>query len=205
MIALALTALTVLLGLFAIVLALFAASVLHDLRSAPEGVKEKRQRPIPIDSVSFPGATRDDALKAVIRCARIPPTVGTRFRTAGYTDCRTMHVLYGGNIACPEGCLGLGTCSDSCPCDAIVLRDGMAYVNDACNGCGACVDACPKGLISLVPVTMKDALDCAAKGAPCAKRDCPVALDGFRIDLQTFPESGFKLLGKWGILRSKSR
>ncbi len=205
MIALLLTALMVFFGLLAIVLALFAASVLHDLRPAPEGAKGKRQRQIPLDSTSLPGTTRDDALKAVIRCARVPPTVGTRFRTAGYTDCRTMHVLYGGNLACPEGCLGLGTCSDSCPCDAIVLRDGMAYVNDACNGCGACVAACPKGLISLVPVTMKDALSCAAKGAPCVKRECPVALEDFRIDLRSFPESGFKLLGKWGILRAKSR
>jgi ferredoxin len=205
MIALFLTALVVFLCLFAIVLALFAASVLHDLRPAQESTKEKRQRQIPLDSVSFSGATRDDALKAVIRCARVPPTVSTRFRTAGYTDCRTMHVVYGGNLACPEGCLGLGTCSDSCPCDAIVLRDGMAYVNDACNGCGACVDACPKKLISLVPVTEKGTLSCAAKGFTCVKRECPVALDDFRVDLQAFPESGFKLLGKWGILRAKSR
>ncbi len=59
MIQLALTALVVFLGLFAIVLALFAVSVLHDLRAKPEGDKERRQRQIPIESVPFSGTIRE--------------------------------------------------------------------------------------------------------------------------------------------------
>jgi ferredoxin len=44
----------------------------------------------------------------------------------------------------PEKCTGCETCVESCPLDAISMKDGKAVVDpDTCGDCGACVDACP--------------------------------------------------------------
>ena len=50
----------------------------------------------------------------------------------------------------PEKCTGCETCVDSCPLDAIAMKDGLAVVDaDTCGDCGACVDVCPVEAISL--------------------------------------------------------
>ncbi len=43
-----------------------------------------------------------------------------------------------------ELCEGCGSCVETCPSNAIELRDGKAVVDpEICADCGACVDACP--------------------------------------------------------------
>ncbi len=50
----------------------------------------------------------------------------------------------------PAKCTGCGTCVESCPLDAISMKDGLAVVDaDTCGDCGACVDVCPVEAISL--------------------------------------------------------
>ena len=50
----------------------------------------------------------------------------------------------------PEKCTGCETCVDSCPLDAIAMKDGLAVIDaDTCGDCGACVDVCPVEAISL--------------------------------------------------------
>jgi len=204
---LAITLLLSLAGIVVSVFALFAVSALYCLRFPPVTGKEKTSGRIPVTASPPTGTARDAALKAIVLCGHIPPSIGKRFRTIGYADCRTMNRLFDGNIDCQSGCLGLGNCARACPGDAIVLRDGMIYVSDACNGCGLCVDACPKKLIKMVPVTLTDSYECAAKALPRNEQNinCPTAREDYLIDLRIFPESGFKLLNRWGILRAKSR
>ena len=49
-----------------------------------------------------------------------------------------------------ETCNGCGDCVDSCPLDAIEMKDGKAAVDeDTCGDCGACVDVCPTESISV--------------------------------------------------------
>ena len=49
-----------------------------------------------------------------------------------------------------EKCTGCGECVDSCPLEAISMKDDKAQVDlDTCGGCGACVDVCAVGAISL--------------------------------------------------------
>jgi Fe-S-cluster-containing hydrogenase component 2 len=49
-----------------------------------------------------------------------------------------------------EKCTGCETCVDSCPLDAIAMKEGLAVVDAAtCGDCGACVDVCPVEAISL--------------------------------------------------------
>ena len=50
-----------------------------------------------------------------------------------------------------DSCVACGTCSDTCPNEAIAMDDGLGrYVIDAgkCVDCGSCADACPMSCIS---------------------------------------------------------
>jgi len=50
----------------------------------------------------------------------------------------------------PEKCTGCEAGVESCPLDAIAMKDGVAVVDaDTCGDCGACIDACPVEAISL--------------------------------------------------------
>lgn len=124
--------------------------------------------------------------RAVILCDAIPPSVPERYRTAGYTDCRTRNMVFNGNLVCEHGCLGLGSCVKICPNDAIVLRDGKASISASCTGCGFCVDVCPKQLIVLVPAG-ETPLYCAAQGKTDASGYCKTARDGYRPDFRILP------------------
>ena len=49
-----------------------------------------------------------------------------------------------------EKCTGCEGCLDSCPSEAIVMKDDKAIiVVDNCVDCGACVDECPVEAISM--------------------------------------------------------
>lgn len=71
----------------------------------------------------------------------------------GINSCAAADKIAGGGKACDYGCLGLGTCKDVCPVNAIIIdADHRRWVNrDRCTGCGLCVEVCPRNLIELVP------------------------------------------------------
>jgi ferredoxin len=46
-----------------------------------------------------------------------------------------------------EKCTGCGACTDVCPTEAIMIRDGKAVITLDCVDCGACPRACPEGAI----------------------------------------------------------
>lgn len=49
-----------------------------------------------------------------------------------------------------EKCTGCESCVESCPLEAISMKDGLAVVDaETCGDCGACIDACPVEAISL--------------------------------------------------------
>ena len=50
-----------------------------------------------------------------------------------------------------DGCVACGTCSDSCPNEAIAMDDKLGrYVidGDKCVDCGTCAENCPMSCIS---------------------------------------------------------
>lgn len=47
-------------------------------------------------------------------------------------------------------CTGCESCIESCPYDAIVMRDEKAEINELCQLCKACLTVCPEGAISEV-------------------------------------------------------
>jgi len=143
--------------------------------------------------------------RAIIRCASVAPAIQLRYQSVGYTECNLQNMVFRGNIICNHGCLGLGSCMRLCPNDAIIIQNGEVFISDACNGCGRCVHICPKQLISIVPVSESKQVACAASGMNINQDICETARHNYIIDYRNFPESGFKILNKWGILKKKSR
>ena len=74
-------------------------------------------------------------------------------RYTGISDCRSAMLVGGdGPSACPNGCLGFGTCVSVCKFDAIHVVNGVARVDaEKCTGCMQCAEACPRKVI--IPVT----------------------------------------------------
>jgi Na+-translocating ferredoxin:NAD+ oxidoreductase RNF subunit RnfB len=104
----------------------------------------------------------------------------TKFTYDGMNDCRAAALLSGGMKVCTIGCLGLGTCAEVCPFDAITMGpEGLPVVHEGrCTGCGTCERACPKHIITLSSVTRRilkeyTTEDCTT---PC-QRACPAGIN----------------------------
>src|SRR5450756_2834985 len=99
----------------------------------------------------------------------------------GISSCAAVDKIAGGGKACSYGCLGLGTCRDVCPVNAIIIDENhRRWVDrDRCTGCGLCVEVCPRHLIELVPRHQEVLVVCKSgdKGGR-AKRICSVACTG---------------------------
>ncbi|HIQ59337.1 MAG TPA: 4Fe-4S binding protein, partial [Candidatus Merdivicinus intestinavium] len=126
---------------------------------------------------------------AVVRCGGNCGVTCKKYEYEGELSCDAVSRLYGGDGACPAGCIGLGDCVKACPFGAISVQNGAAAVNRAlCTGCGLCAKACPKGLIGLfaaektVEVLCRSPLNGKATMAACkagcigckkCERNCP--------------------------------
>jgi len=91
----------------------------------------------------------------------------------GVSDCRAAYLLAGGYKACSYACLGLGTCKEVCPFDAIRWEKGKTpeILMDKCTACGKCVEVCPTKVISLIPKKARVYVKCSSldKGAVVRK------------------------------------
>ena len=108
---------------------------------------------------------------------------------SGVSSCKAMALL-GENIReCRYGCIGLGTCAEACPFDAIEMVGGLAVVNDAsCTGCGRCVEICPKGIIYLVPKPKKVRVTCSSRDkGKAVKSICEVGCIGCGVCAKNCP------------------
>ncbi len=55
-----------------------------------------------------------------------------------------------------DKCTGCETCLESCPFDAIEIKDEKAVINEYCNACTNCLSVCPEGaIIDTEPETAK--------------------------------------------------
>ena len=98
----------------------------------------------------------------------------------GLKDCRAVALIGGGMKVCRIGCLGLGTCAQACPFDAITMGpEGLPVVDEVkCTGCGTCERVCPKHIINLSSVTRRilreyTTVECTT---PC-QRACPAGIN----------------------------
>ncbi len=148
----------------------------------------------PPDSCVAGGAELAEQIAAVLglsveakepEFARPGCTYGTRdaalkFHYEGLSNCQAAAMLYGGMKECHIGCLGLGSCMEACPFDAITMgEDRLPKVDEnKCTGCGTCERVCPKHIITLTSVTRRilkeyTTQDCTT---PC-QRACPAGIN----------------------------
>ncbi|MCL2061096.1 MAG: 4Fe-4S binding protein [Firmicutes bacterium] len=87
-----------------------------------------------------------------------------KYNYHGYGNCRAAELVLGGAKACPTACLGLSSCVEVCPYNALSIHPetGSAVVNSAdCTSCGLCLSACPKKIISRIPTSAKVYVACS--------------------------------------------
>lgn len=72
----------------------------------------------------------------------------------GVGDCRAAVLVHGGPKACDYSCVGLASCVDACPFEAIFMADdGLPRViEERCTSCGACERICPRSVIKVMPL-----------------------------------------------------
>jgi len=61
-----------------------------------------------------------------------------------------------------EKCQGCEDCLSSCPFEAIVMKEGKAYINEYCQSCMACISVCPEGAIMEVESRKTEGVDTGA-------------------------------------------
>ena len=136
----------------------------------------------------------DNRQVAVVKCNGDCDSAKDMFEYSGLTDCRAQIALFGGKKECNYGCLGCGTCENTCPFDAIHVHNGVAKVDrNKCVACGKCVAACPKDIISLVPYSQKAVVLCSnqEKGKD-ARKKCDKACIACTLCAKSYPE-GFEM------------
>lgn len=101
-------------------------------------------------------------------------------RYHGILSCTAASLLFPGTKTCPYGCLGLGSCVEVCPFDAMHIEHGIVRIDEKkCTGCGKCIAVCPKGILELLPRSATIYVACknvAAGGT--ARKACAVACIG---------------------------
>ena len=117
---------------------------------------------------------------AAVDCHYSKDKTDIKYDYKGITDCRAANQLFGGMKHCKIGCLGLGTCVEACPFDAIEIgRDGLPRVDEEkCTACGSCVRACPKNIINLTSISRRILVEYTEDNCvtPC-QRACPAGID----------------------------
>lgn len=137
---------------------------------------------------------------AVVRCNGTPEHRPQISKYDGTSNCQIAHSLYIGESGCPNGCLGLGDCVDSCDFDAIHMNPETnlpEVIDDNCTACGACISACPRNIIELRNKVKKDRkiyVSCVNtdKGA-IARKNCQVACIGCGKCVKVCPHDAITL------------
>ena len=116
------------------------------------------------------------------------------FEYRGYQECNALYLLYGGNMACKEGCLGLGSCIRVCPVGAIDYdHTGKVWVDkEACISCGKCIEVCPTGVMKWVPYSADYVVACNnTDSGKNVRTYCEVGCIACRLCAKKSPEGGY--------------
>lgn len=136
-----------------------------------------------------------EPVMAAVHCKGGDKEAAKKFHYEGIHDCRAAVLVADGNKECAWGCLGMGSCMEACPFEAIVIHNGVAVVNPKkCTGCGQCVEICPKNIIQLMPASAKIFLACSNHdlGAKI-KRYCEVGCTACGLCVKTTPSGAIEM------------
>ncbi|MCL2030036.1 MAG: RnfABCDGE type electron transport complex subunit B [Oscillospiraceae bacterium] len=121
---------------------------------------------------------------AFIKCNGKEDCVKRNYVYDGPKSCvAASQLATGGNKSCAYSCIGLESCKNACPFDAILIKDSIAEVDvKKCTACGKCIEVCPKHLIELVPVQSRVRVLCNSKDTGLLVRaNCRAGCIGCRI------------------------
>ncbi|MCL1857791.1 MAG: RnfABCDGE type electron transport complex subunit B [Oscillospiraceae bacterium] len=133
--------------------------------------------------------------RAQVMCSGTNDFAREKYEYDGIPDCISANRLAGGSKACPNGCLGLGTCVKNCKFNAIKIINGVAAVDyEQCTACGACVAACPKMIIKFIPFEATHWVGCMSvdKGA-VTRKNCTVGCIACRLCEKKCPVGAIKI------------
>ena len=129
---------------------------------------------------------------AVIFCLGTKDIAPDKFEYHGVPDCKAAMMYGGGFKVCEYGCLGLGTCVEVCPFDALSMgEDGLPVVDwERCTACGICVKACPRGVIRILEADRPTRVVlCNSKARGRATRNaCEVGCIGCKACVRACPQ-----------------
>jgi RnfABCDGE-type electron transport complex B subunit len=151
------------------------------------------------------GLVVEDSAKMVahVICNGTCDNAREKYEYIGIQDCKAANIVNGGSKSCSYGCLGLGTCVDVCPFDAIFINDkGIAEViDDKCTACGNCIEACPKDVITLVPYGQEVIVECNSKDTgKNVKASCDVGCIGCKICEKNCPFDAIHVVDNLAVI-----
>ena len=102
---------------------------------------------------------------AFIKCNGMDDNVKRNYIYDGPRNCVAASMLAtGGNKSCRYSCIGLESCKNACPFDAIQIVDSIARVDPKkCTACGRCITVCPKKLIEIAPDSARVRVMCNSR------------------------------------------
>ncbi len=139
---------------------------------------------------------------AVIHCNHCLDRAVSTFAYDGVASCSAAALLYGGPLACKNGCLGLGDCIKVCEYGALSLIDGNVMVDmNRCVACGKCADICPKKIITVEYAALPCFVACSntEKGAT-ARKHCSAACIGCKKCEKVCPTAAIEVADNLAII-----
>lgn len=151
------------------------------------------------------GVERQAAEKKVARllCGGTLDCAARQGEYDGIGDCAAVDLVASATKLCPYGCLGLGTCVEACPFDAIVQEDGVIrIIEEKCVGCGVCVKACPRDCIELQGSNRTIWVACHSRDSGALVRKyCTVGCIGCKKCEKTCPTGAIKVENFYAHIR----
>ena len=130
--------------------------------------------------------------RAQVMCSGTNDFARLKYNYVGVQDCIAANRLAGGAKACPNGCLGLGTCVSYCKSGVISVINGVAAVDyEKCEACGECAAGCPKKIIKLMPFEATHWVGCV----PAGRTYCDIGCLSCRICEQKCPAGAISMAG----------
>lgn len=135
---------------------------------------------------------------AALACNGCAGNVTIKYSYNGPRDCRLAASLLAAPGKCNYACLGLGTCAQNCPFNAISPgANGLPVIDTSkCTGCGLCTQNCPQGVLHLVPRSSTLRLLCSNRAnAKEAMAACKASCIGCGLCARTCPNNAIIMEG----------
>ena len=148
-------------------------------------------------------ATTSERKVAFIKCNGIDDNVKRNYVYSGPKSCvAAAQLAAGGSKACAYACIGLESCKNICPFDAVKMVDSIAEIDPAkCVACGKCVEVCPKGLIDMVYDKAKVRVMCNSQDkGKVVRENCRAGCIGCSLCKKNCPEDAIEMENNIAII-----